>query len=133
MKAEAIVYALLSGAAPVTSIVSARIYPVVLPEGVPFPAIVYELVSSVMQPRIDAASASHLYRSRIQVNLLGVDLAALITLRDAVVAALQFQRGAIAGATVHAVLADSEGPVTFNEQLGLFHRPLDFVVHHSAT
>ena len=132
MKAEAILYALLSGAGPVAAIVGARIYPGMLPQGVATPAIVVELISSVQAGRIDAAATTHLYRARMQVNLLGADYAVLYTLRAAVVAALRFQRGVIAGATVHTIAPDNEGPITYDEQLGLFHRPLDFVVHHSA-
>ena len=132
MKAEAILYALLTGAGPVTAIVGTRIYPAMLPLGIATPAIVVELVSSVHAGRIDATASTHLYRSRMQVNLLGPDYAVLYTLRAAVIDALRFQRGAIAGATVHTVATDNEGPVTFDEQLGIFNRPLDFVVHHTA-
>ena len=134
MKAEAVIYALLSGAGPVTSIVGTRIYPALLPLGVAVPAIVYELISSVHQGRIDAAATTHLYRSRMQINLLASkdDYALLLTLRGAVIDALRFQRGAISGATVHTISPDTEGAITFDEQTELFHRPLDFIVHHSA-
>lgn len=134
MKAEAVVYALLSGAGLVTSIVGDRIYPAMLPLGKAVPAIIYELISSVHQGRIDAQAATHLYRSRMQINLLAdqYSYALLLTLRSAVIDALRFQRGAIAGATVHTISPDSEGAITFDEQTKLFNRPLDFIVHHSA-
>lgn len=132
MKAEAVVYALLAGAGAVTSIVSTRIYPVVLPEGVATPAIVYELISSSHAPALDAQAATHLLTTRVQVNLIGSNYAQVRDLRTAVINALRYQRGAIAGATVHAVLPGFEGPVTFDSDLGLFHRPLDFVLHLST-
>lgn len=136
MSAEAVVYALLTGAGPVAAIVGsgagALVYPGLLPEGVkPTPAaIVYTLVSAMPMPAIDATAATHMTRSRVQVDLLSASYPQLRTLRDAVVAALRFQRGAIAGFQVVSVMLDLEGPVTHDEQLGLWHRPLDFVVIH---
>ena len=132
MRAEDVVYALLTGAGPVTAVVSDRIYPVVLPQDVKVgaAAIVYELISAVRQPAIDATSPTHVTQSRVQLNLLAPDLPTTRTLRDAVVAALQFQRGLIAGVTVHSVLHGGESAVSFDPQLGLFHRPVDFLVLH---
>lgn len=130
MSAEAVVYALLSGAGPVTSIVGTRVYPVVLPEGVKPPAVVYGLVSAMQPATVDATSPTHLMRSRVQVDLVGADFALLRTLRDAVVAALRFQRGVIASFFVHAITLDLEAPVTFDQPLALWHRPLDFIVLH---
>lgn len=136
MSAEAVVYALLTGAGPVTAIVgagaAARIYPAVLPQSVkPTPAaIVYSLVSAVPLPVMDTTSPTHLTRSRVQVDLLGADFAQLRTLRDAVVTALRFQRGLIATFQVIATWLDLEGPVTFDDQLGLWHRPVDFLLLH---
>lgn len=136
MNAEAIVYALLTGAGAVTAIVADRIYPVMVPQGVTLtePALLYSLVSSSRVPAIDARSPTHTTRSRVQVDLIALEpqFAQLRTLRNAVVAALQFQRGTVAGAVVHAVLPAFEGPVTFDQQLGLWHRPLDFMVHHQS-
>lgn len=132
MTVESIVYALLSGAGPVTSIVGARIYPTVLPQGEQTPAIVIEQISSVQQSRMDAQASAHLYRARVQINLLGALHPQLVSLRTAVINAVQFARGSIAGAVVHAVLPDVEGSITFSEELGLYHRPLDFIVLFSA-
>lgn len=132
MKAEAITHALLIGAGAVTAIVGTRVFPVVLPEKQPTPAIVYEVVSSVRIGAIDAYAPTHLARTRVQVNLLTVDHNVLRTLRDAVVAAMQFQRGAIGGATVHSVLLGNEGPDSFDDELRVFHRPIDFLLSHEA-
>lgn len=130
MSAEAVIYALLSSAAPVTGWVNDRIYPSMLPTGVQPPALVYSLVSAVPPAVMDATEPTHLTRSRVQVDLLGSDFANLRIVRDVVVAALRFQRGVIATFTVHAVTLDHEGPVTFDEALALWHRPIDFVVLH---
>lgn len=132
MLAENVTYALLTGAGAVTAIVATRIYPVVLPLKQPTPAIVYELVSAVRAPAIDAQSATHLTRSRVQVNLLSKDLAVTRTLRDAVVAAMQHQRGTLGGVVVHSITHAGEGPVTYDEALDLYHRPVDFLITHES-
>ena len=43
MSVEAVIYAALSGHAPLTALVAARIYPVTLPEDCIYPAVVYQL------------------------------------------------------------------------------------------
>ena len=128
MSAESALYALLTAAAPVTALVGARIYPVVAPEGTPTPLIAYELVSNTRQPRIDALASAHLARARVTVNLVSADHAVVKTLRAAVVAACQFQRGAIAGVSVVSVIPDFDGPVGFDGALGLFSQGVDFMV-----
>lgn len=132
MSADAVVTALLAGAGAVTSLVGDRIYPVVLPQGKPTPAIVYEQVSLTRPPAIDAGAPTHLTQARMQVNLLGPDYAQLLALRNAVVLALQFQRGLIAATTVHSVQHSGEGPVMFDRGLELFHRSVDFIITHEA-
>lgn len=132
MIAEAITFALLSAAAPVVAIVGGRIYPTVVPQGQPTPAVVYEVVSAVYQGAIDAYAPTHLTRSRVQVSLVGPDFDQLRTLRDAVVLAMRFARGAIGGTTVHSVLPGPEGLVTFDEALDLWYRPIDFLLTHEA-
>lgn len=132
MEAENVTYALLSGAGPVTAVVGTRIYPVQLPLKQPTPAIVYELISATRLSAIDAYAPTHLMRSRVQVNLISKDHGVTRTLRAAVLAAMQFQRGAIGGATVHSVLHAGEGPVTHDQDLDLYHRPLDFLITHES-
>ncbi len=132
MSADAVVYALLTGAGAVTAIVGTRIYPVVLPRGVPTPAIVYEMVSGPRLPAIDAYATTHCTRTRMQINLLSKDHTVAHTLRAAVVAALQFQRGSIASTTVHSVLHAGEGPVSFDQALEVFQLPVDFLITHEA-
>ena len=130
MSAEAVVYSLLSQSAAITAVVGDKVYPTVLPQGVHPPAVVYDLISSVPWGAIDAATTTHLMRSRVQVSLVGPDYADLHSMRADVVAALRHQRGTIAGAQVHAILLDMEGPPSFDDDLGLWLRPIDFIVLH---
>lgn len=135
MSAETVTYALLSGAGPVTAIVGTRIFPVILPEKQPTPALVYTLISGPRSSRSGAANEpTHLTRSRVQIDVMSADHAVSATLRDAVVAAMQYQRGVIGGTTVHSIEpADPlDGPVMFDKDLRVFVRPLDFIVSHEA-
>ena len=133
MEAELVTYALLSGAGPVTAVVGVRIFPEMLPLKQPSPAIVYGLVTGVRVPAIDAQAATHLMRSRVQVNLISKDHGVTRTLRAAVLAAMQFKRGAIGGVTVQSVLHAGEGPVSYDADLDLYMRPLDFLITHEST
>ena len=128
MSAEAAVNALLTAAAGVTALVSTRIYPTIAPEGTAPPLVVVELVSNVREPRIDAASASHLATSRIQLNLVAADYVTIKALREECIAACQFQRGVIGGVTVVAILPDGDGPISYDPGTGLYHQPADLMV-----
>ena len=130
MTAESVLYALMSGAGPVTAIVGDRIYPVVLPEGKPLPALVLEHVSTYRPPVIDAFAGTHMTQTRMQANCLALSHTACRALADAARAAAQFQRGTIAGVLVHSVLHAGEGPTTYDAETGAFHQPIDFMVTH---
>jgi hypothetical protein len=133
MTAEAVLYALMTGAGPVTAIVDTRIYPVTMPEGKPLPALVLEHVSTYRPPVIDAYAGTHMAQTRMQCNCLAVDHTTSRTLADAVRAAAQFARGSIAGVLVHSVLHAGEGPATFDAETGTFHQPIDFIVTYQQS
>lgn len=136
MSASKIVYALLSSAGPVTAIVglgaAARIYPVLLPQGMAVPAIVFEVISADRRGAIDAYAPTHLTQSRVQVNLITTDYPALLLLLEAIKAAMQFQRGVFNGVTTHSVLHAGEGPVQYDQQLALYTQSIDFLITHEA-
>jgi hypothetical protein len=132
MSSEAVTYALLSGAAAITAIVGARIYPVQLPLAQPTPAIVYEPVSTWRPGALDAYAATHLERARVQVNVLSADHSVLMSIRAAVMAAMQFQRGVIGGVTVHSVLPGGEGNAQYDADLRLYFQPLDFILTYES-
>lgn len=132
MSAEAAVYALLSAAPAVTALVGDRIYPGQLPEGQRLPALVIEHISSVRLGRLDAQAPTHPTQTRVQINLIASEYRVLKALRDAVTAALQFQRGALGGGAVIAILPDQAGPDLVDAGLGAFFQPLDFLVVHEA-
>lgn len=132
MSAEAAVYALLSAAPAITALVGTRIYPGQVPEGQPLPALAIEHISSVRLGRIDAQAPTHPTQTRVQVNVVAATYPGVKALRDAVTAALQYQRGSLGGGTVIAILPDVAGPDLSVPALNLYHQPLDFLVLHQA-
>ena len=133
MSASKVVYALLSGAGSVTAVVPVdRIHPIYLPQGKGVPAIVYEPISAMRTGAIDAYATTHLTVERMQINLIATDYPQVLALLELVKAALQFQRGVFGGVTVHSVLHAGEGPVQYDQQLGLFSKPIDFFITHEA-
>jgi hypothetical protein len=86
MSAQAITYAVLSGSPAVAAIAGARIYPLVLPEGIRPPAVVYELLSSNEHRTVSMAHTQRMVQARVRVT--GVvspgDYGALTTVMDAI-------------------------------------------------
>lgn len=104
----------------------------VLPQGKTFPAITFEVVSAQRPGAIDAYAPTHLTRTRVQVNALAQNHPAVVALIEAIKAALQFQRGVFNGITTHSVLHAGEGPEQYDQQLGVFMQPIDFLITHEA-
>lgn len=76
----------LKNAAPVAAIVGTRIDWTVRPEGAPLPAIVLQIVSDARSQHMGGFDA---YRAtRVQVDCYANTRAAVVTLREAVIAAL---------------------------------------------
>jgi len=68
-------------------LVSGRMHPVVLPQGVALPAIRYATVGA--SPDQSLCGSSGLMRSAVQVDLYALDYAAVRSLREQVVSAMQ--------------------------------------------
>ena len=128
MSATTIVHALLSVAPGVTALAGVRVYPTMLPEGVPTPALVHEEISTVDLGTINAQQPYALRRSRVQINALALQFADAAALLAAACAAVQFQRGSIAGKTVVSILRDRTGPNGFDPDLNLHHHIADLMV-----
>lgn len=128
MSAEAITYSLLTASTAVAAIVGDRIYPDHIPQGVAMPAIAFDVVSLQRLGKVSAASgATQLSRARVQINLVGPDLTALLALRQAVIEATEHQRGSFGGHQVHLTLHGGETS-SHDVQLSLFHRTVDILI-----
>lgn len=79
-----LVYSKLSGDAGVSALVSARVYPVILPQAPTLPAVSYQRISNTEQN-----GTSSLRETRYQVDCWDDDFAGVQSLADAVKAALE--------------------------------------------
>ena len=133
MSAEAVVKYLLGAADGVTAIVAARIYPRVAPLSTALPNVAFWQVSSTRINRLEATQTTHLTRSRVQVDLTARDYPGLKALRAAIIAALEFSRGTIAGSLVHMVELAGEGPDDYDAAAELYSQSVDFFVVYEST
>ena len=86
MSAEATVFTVLSAAAGVTALVSARIYPDELPQDYVMPAIVFGRVATEIVATIHGTVAAR--RARMQINCWATERLDAETLADAVLSAM---------------------------------------------
>lgn len=137
MRAEKVIYTLLTGDAGVLALVGAspntRIYPSRLPQNTLMPAIAYQLVSGMEMTPIDAQAGRQLVRSRVQVTAMGKNYSDVKTLVEAARIACLYKSGVIGGVTVLAILRDSVGPDTHDDDLNLYLQSIDFMVTHYET
>ena len=131
MQALTIFEAMLTAAAPVVAIVGARIYPLELPQtapAVPLPAIVTRLVSDDGLPTLDAAAGYQMRSAIVELHLVAKSITALYSLRQAVGAACDFQRGTFAGLFVNAVQPGRDGATETDSALGVWYQPITFSI-----
>ena len=82
---ESTLYSILSSASAITALTAARIYPLVIPEGSPLPAINYSIIGGAVKPTNDTQGT---IRLRWEVNCWGSTYSDAVTLRSAVVQSL---------------------------------------------
>lgn len=129
MKIEKVAKTLLNVPA-ITALVSDRVYPVIIPKSVGSPAnyVVFQVISNVPRPTIDAFSSYNAYSARLQVTAAAATYAELKSIVQAIRNALHLQRGTIAGVNVTSVVLAVEGPEDFDGTENVFVQPVDFLV-----
>ena len=115
MSVESDLYTALTGDGTISGLVSTRIYPVVLPDNVTYPAIAY--FSITMTPQ----GSSGFVESRIQTDLYATTYSELKSLRDAVQALCE-------GRTDYTFFV---GPESWEMGTEVYHQSLDIVIQHS--
>ena len=128
MRAEKVIRTLLMNASGVTALVSTRCYPPPLPQGVAFPALAVEHISTTPLPTLDASAPYGLVQSRIEVTVLAKDYVTQKSVLEEVRKACDYQRGTIAGVNVASVLRDSVGPDIRDDDMQIFRQSIDFLV-----
>lgn len=119
MSAATIAYAVLSGHAPLTALVGARIYPLVIPESAQLPAVVYSVQSEREARRLAAPAAISGALTFAQVRITAavapndyVTLQQIMAaIRGALPQAVPFDAGGSHNVVVH---SGAEGEDTFD-------------------
>ncbi len=130
MRAEKVVYDLLTGSEAVTALVGLKIYPGLIPQNTTIPAVSYELISSVDIPPINAQAGGVILRSRVQVSVLARTYAEVKTIQEAIRRALLFKSGLIAGVQVNAITRELIGSDERDDESGLYMQGVDFLLIH---
>jgi hypothetical protein len=130
MRAEKVVYDLLTGSEAVTALVGLKIYPGLIPQNTTMPAVSYELISSVDIPPINAQAGGVILRSRVQVSVLARTYAEVKTIQEAIRRALLFKSGLIAGVQVNAITRELIGSDERDDESGLYMQGVDFLLIH---
>lgn len=137
MRAESVIYTLLTGDTGVTALVGTKIYPGRLPQNTVMPAISYEMVSGNEILPINAQAGGVLVRSRVQVTVLAKTYAETKAVHEAARKALLFKSGSISTAVgavrVNAITRDSIGADERDDELGLYIQSVDYLLIHDET
>ena len=130
MRAERVIYTLLTGSSAVTDLVEAKIYPGRIPQNITMPAISYEMVSGMEMAPINAQAGGVLLRSRVQVNVLARTYEEVKTIQEAIRHVLLFKSGLIAAVRVIGITRDLIGPDERDDELGLYMQGIDYLLIH---
>ncbi len=125
MSLETGIYARLSGYANLVSLVSLRIYPEVLPQDCPFPAVSYHKVSET--PEHAMSSEAGVRSSRIQVSSFAETYTGVKAILTQVKAALSRYRGTSGSTVFQEILLDGTWDI-YEPDTGIYHCPADFIV-----
>jgi hypothetical protein len=133
MRAEHVIYTLLSGSALVTAQVGNRIYPARMPQNTVMPALVYQTISGNELTPIDAQAGYQVMRTRIQVTAMAKNYQEVKNALEAVRKACLYQSGVIGGYQVLSITRDTVGPDLRDDDLSIYIQSIDFMVMHYET
>lgn len=129
MSLEAAVFSILSAATGVGAVAGDRIYPNALPQGVTYPAIRYQRISTARRYAIDAKQETAM--SRLQIDCYATTLAEALSLADAARAALDFYTGTAGGTSIDRIYTEGERADYEDDPEPAVHRQmLEFMVHY---
>ena len=133
MRAEKVVYTLLTGSSQVTALVGLKIYPGLIPQNTTMPALTYELVSGVDIAPINAQAGGVIMRSRVQISALARTYAEVKTIHEAIRGALLFKSGLISDVQVLAITRELIGSDERDDESGLYMQAVDYLLTHDET
>lgn len=133
MRAEKVMYSLLTGDAGVAALVANRVYPGKLPQNTVMPAISYEMVSAYDAVPVTANGNGTLVYSRVQVTALAKSYADCKAVLEAARKAVLFKSGLILGVRVMSITRAGIGPDQRDDDLNLYLQSVDYTVLHDET
>jgi len=130
---ETELYNLLKSHPTLQSLVGARVYPLVLPQGTALPAITFQRAGTMLRGRIGGPSVLSdrpgLYGVRIQLDCWARNYEGVINLADKVYSVLENYRGPMGRLTVQ--LTDPVLVIDqYEDDTGLYRRTVDVIVWH---
>lgn len=130
MSAEKVIYNLLSTDTALKAIVpTSRMYAGVIPIDATYPALCYNLVSSVDVTAIELTTMKS--RSRIQVTAVATSYPAVKALVDKIRVACNLKRGVFNTVVTDSVIMDNIGADYRDDETGVFYSTLDFNIVHN--
>jgi hypothetical protein len=119
----------------VTDLVSTRIYPLTLPQGVTMPAVRYQRVSGNSDPHVTGTTGAA--TARLQFDIFANTYAGAEALRDAIREAIDQYTGTSSGVTIHSCNAamhmDLFDEPVHGDAVGLYQMVSDYEIVHSET
>lgn len=130
MSAEKVIYNLLSTDTALKTVVpTSRMYAGVIPIDATYPALCYNLVSSVDVTAIELITMKS--RSRIQVTAVATSYPAVKALVDKIRVACNLKRGVFNTVVTDSVIMDNIGADYRDDETGVFYSTLDFNIVHN--
>ena len=130
MSAEKVIYNLLSTNIALKAVVpTTRMYAGLIPVGATYPALCYNLVSSVDITAIGLTTMKS--RSRVQVTAVATSYPAVKALADLVRVACNLKQGTFNTVVTDSVIMDNIGADYRDDQTGVFYSTLDFNIVHN--
>jgi hypothetical protein len=128
---DAAIYSKLSGDTAVAAIVSTRIYPMRMPQGVVFPAISFDRVSTDTRD-LTHNGTNQTAQGTFQFSCFAEDPKSAKQLGATVVKALHGWKGTVAGEKIFrsAVLNETD---LFDEDMGIFQVAIDVAIMYRET
>jgi hypothetical protein len=112
----------------ITGIVGASLALAELPENSTYPAVVYNVVSDVPIPPINAQAGGTINQCRMQITALARALSDVKAILEAARLAMNWKSGNIGGVTVVSVIPAQYSPHGKDNEASVFYQSRDFVI-----
>lgn len=121
----------LSTYAGLTSLISTRVYPLVIPQGATLPCLTYQRISTVRSPSLDSSGiGNELSSARFQFDVWATTALSAKTITDQLRAALHGKKGTMGSVTIHSALVDDEQS-NFEPDTKIYRSRSDYFIWHN--